>query len=367
MNEFGPLSSYLTYLLGGTILVGIFVFATVLKTKPIGKSRYFLAAIILFLSLHLNTFILFITGVFKEYPNLLGISYPGLFLIGPLYYFFIKSHHNIAFRFHLTDLFHLVPFICSFLMQLPYYFKNDIEKIEIINYLYDLPTQSFQLDDWILSNVFMVLILIYAAYCLKILLKENNKNDSIFRKISFCLMGIAIAHLVLQTGLIIDKKEAILAEIILACLFASLLLFLGSWLVTINSIFVSSNKYKTSPLSSEESKTIKSRLLEFLENEELYLKSGLKLKDLSEVIHVPSHHISQVINEQMETGFHDLINKYRIDKAKKLLREGAAKLLSIEAIGEACGFANKSSFYRAFKKFANKTPSEYLKSHIKIK
>jgi hypothetical protein len=45
-----------------------------------------------------------------------------------------------------------------------------------------------------------------------------------------------------------------------------------------------------------------------------------------------------------------------------MLENGLSDKLSIQAIGEECGFSNKTSFYRAFKKFTSTTPNEYLKN-----
>ena len=367
MKEISPFSFYLTLLLGGTILVGIFIITVLVKSKSIGRSRYFLAAILFFLLLHLNTFLLFITEIVKDYPNLLGISYPGLFLIGPLYYFFVKSYNNNSFKFRFADLFHSVPFIISLLMQLPFYFKDNVEKFEIINFYYNnVPTGDIQVVDWLISNVFMILILLYSFFSLSLILKRNYKNGVVFQKITFVLIILALGHLIVQTEFLITGKSAIIAEMILASFFAIVILLLSYWVVDIKSVFLLSHRYKTSPVSIEDSEIIKSKLVDVLENGELYLKSGLKIRDLSNVTNIPSHHISQVLNEQMKISFHDLINKYRIDKAQQLLGEGATQKLSIEAIGTICGFTNKSSFYRAFKKNTGKTPTEFMKfSHIK--
>lgn len=101
--------------------------------------------------------------------------------------------------------------------------------------------------------------------------------------------------------------------------------------------------------------------MDCLEKNQFYLNQDLKIKDISNAINIPAHHISQVLNERMEMSFHDLINLLRIEHAKVLILSGATEQYSIQAIGEESGYKNKSSFYRAFKKNTGTTPSKYKK------
>ena len=80
---------------------------------------------------------------------------------------------------------------------------------------------------------------------------------------------------------------------------------------------------------------------------------------MADALQVPSHHLSQVLNDQMNTNFYQLINQYRIEKSKKMLQTDRIHQVSIQGIGYDCGFSNKTSFYRAFKKFTGMTPAEF--------
>ncbi len=168
--------------------------------------------------------------------------------------------------------------------------------------------------------------------------------------------------MVLQTGFIVQGTSAIISEIVLASLLAITILLLGYWVVDIRALApLAKGKYETSPLTQKESTTIQQNLVDKINEEQLYLNPKLKINDIARAIHTPSHHISQVLNRNMHTNFYDFINEYRIIEAKKMLLNGALKKLSIQAIGLECGFNNKTSFYRAFKKFTGKTPSEVIK------
>ena len=67
----------------------------------------------------------------------------------------------------------------------------------------------------------------------------------------------------------------------------------------------------------------------------------------------------------MELGksFFDLINSYRIEEAKKMIKEPEDEKMTISEVMYKVGFNSKSSFNTAFKKYTGLTPSEY-KSQI---
>jgi AraC-like DNA-binding protein len=104
-------------------------------------------------------------------------------------------------------------------------------------------------------------------------------------------------------------------------------------------------------------------LLSYVEKENPYLNPDLTLKVLSDQVGIPVHYLSAVLNQKMGKSFFDCINSYRIEYVKQLLFQGLDKKYSLEAIGYEAGFNSKSAFYRAFKKYTNLTPTDYLKKH----
>jgi len=73
--------------------------------------------------------------------------------------------------------------------------------------------------------------------------------------------------------------------------------------------------------------------------------------------------LSQIINENLHLSFFDFINSYRIKEAGKRLVSSDYQKYTILAIAMNVGFNSKSAFNMAFKKFTNKTPSEYKKQY----
>lgn len=130
---------------------------------------------------------------------------------------------------------------------------------------------------------------------------------------------------------------------------------------THNSIADSSMKYATIKLSDEKIYSIQNQIYELLEKEKTYLIPEYSITDLSNQIGVASNIISMVINSKIQLTFPELINKYRVEKAKQLLLNMKKNKSTIETIAYDCGFSNRTSFYTSFRKFTNQSPSEYLK------
>ncbi|HEY3026570.1 MAG TPA: helix-turn-helix domain-containing protein, partial [Pyrinomonadaceae bacterium] len=101
------------------------------------------------------------------------------------------------------------------------------------------------------------------------------------------------------------------------------------------------------------------RLLDLMEKERPYTDGDLTLQKLAKTLAISPHHLSQMINEQLNQNFFDFINLYRIEEAKRMLVDPTRKHYSILAISEAVGFNSKSAFNAAFKKHTHMTPSEF--------
>ena len=96
--------------------------------------------------------------------------------------------------------------------------------------------------------------------------------------------------------------------------------------------------------------------------EKPYLDFELTLQKLAIQVDIPERELSLLINHHLNKHFFDFINEYRINDAKILLKDPTKKELTVLEILYEVGFNSKSSFYTAFKKATNQTPTEYRKS-----
>jgi AraC-like DNA-binding protein len=102
-----------------------------------------------------------------------------------------------------------------------------------------------------------------------------------------------------------------------------------------------------------------------IENKKRFLEPLYSLENLSDETEISMNKLSQLINKKTGYNFSDYINQFRVEKAKKYLTSKKYSEYTIVAIGLECGFNSKSAFYNAFKKFTNKTPTEYKLNNMK--
>lgn len=87
-----------------------------------------------------------------------------------------------------------------------------------------------------------------------------------------------------------------------------------------------------------------------------YSDKNASLIELSDELGYSSSYLSRFINQQFGTGFGDLLNKTRLDMAKKLL---STTMNQINEIADAAGYASINSFIRTFKRIEGITPGQY--------
>ena len=114
------------------------------------------------------------------------------------------------------------------------------------------------------------------------------------------------------------------------------------------------------PQASNSFNKIETLVKDHFGNEKLYLNSNLTIGKAAERMKLPIKDLSHYINEERKMNFYEFVNSYRVDEAKRLLEDERLKNLTLEAIGKKAGFNSRASFYRAFIKFVNLSPGEYL-------
>ncbi|MDA0912905.1 MAG: AraC family transcriptional regulator [Bacteroidetes bacterium] len=104
---------------------------------------------------------------------------------------------------------------------------------------------------------------------------------------------------------------------------------------------------------------------ELIQEQELFTKPKLTLRDLSEVADLKEKELSRLINECGQSNFYQLINGYRIEKFKALSETSKAYELSIWGLAMEVGFTSKSAFFSLFKEHEGMTPLQYQKTQKK--
>jgi AraC-like DNA-binding protein len=115
-------------------------------------------------------------------------------------------------------------------------------------------------------------------------------------------------------------------------------------------------------ISDEELKEMTSMLTQVMDNKKPFLDAELSLFKLASQLDISSHLLSYIINNGCNENFYQFINRYRIEEAKKMIRDPNMEHLSLMGIAFEVGFNSKTVFNTTFKKSTNQTPSEFKKA-----
>jgi AraC-like DNA-binding protein len=122
-------------------------------------------------------------------------------------------------------------------------------------------------------------------------------------------------------------------------------------------------KYRKSGLEPTKAAAIEKALLALMDDDGPQGDSDLTLQDLADRLAVSPHNLSEVINGRLGTSFHDFVNGYRVEEAKRRLRDPKLAHQTVLAVALESGFRSKSTFNKIFRRFTGVTPSQYRTDH----
>jgi AraC-like DNA-binding protein len=362
------------YVIAG--LINTIVFAFLLIThKKITSTIILLIAFMMLISFQalLNAFDS--REFFMNYPNLSRVSWLQLSLVGPLIYLITKKITSGSAKWQWNDAVHIIPFIVSGSILLPWFLKPTSEKLQLLHRFDVVSQQDF---GW-LNQANLILIIGYIMLALwqqdkyKLVIM-NVYSDIEKRKLKWIKEFLyLILGVVLLSGLGFYGRKwdiPVLTNfyhynyiIIVAIVY-----WLAYKLLTSPDIFwqmppvdIPVKKYEKSGVPEEELNVIYTRLLEYMETARPFLDTDLTIFKLAESLELPRHHLSQSINIRSGKSFYDFINGYRVEEAKRRLKDPAFDKMTIQGIAFDSGFNSKATFNTAFNKFAGMTPSAYRK------
>lgn len=340
------------------------------------RAQIILGFLFICFAISIGHFLLQHSRLYHEFPHLLRVSFPVLFLFGPLFFFYALLLTNSEYRFKWLDLLHLLPFIVILTGSIPFYLLPGEEKLKFLEQI-EQGNDKF----WTFAVGIGQIIQLFAYIVVTHLrLKRYRKNLTQIRAQTeqidlswlysatiafFMIFGFMMVTMVLW--LFFDVMEKVYS-VVVPVMVTIVIYFQGyKALLQKDIVFdreeinrLEGKKYEKSSLTKEKSDDIKNNLFNLFEKERSYLDPGISLSSLSSKLSVSPNHLSQVINENIGITFFDLINQRRIEEAKKLLISKPE--YTILAVAMDSGFNSKSAFNSAFKKFTGTTPTAYRNS-----
>ena len=286
---------------------------------------------------------------------------------GPLVYLYVKRVvSNEGFK--RADFLLFVPSLLILILHAPFYFNKTSKKIEIISngQIYDYAIfPSFAI--WpVIGIMAFFAVYTYLSYKDK---REVGYKESIWLKwfigsyvgfVFFFFLYVFLVNFGIMDAQYDYLVDAVITIFIIALSYFGIVqpdVFNGTKPLKELIPFV---KYKKTGLSELLSIELKEKLDKIMSTEKPYLNYDLRLNDIAEKLKVSRNQASQIINENYNLSFFDFINKHRIDEAVRLLLNNEEMHLNITQIAYSSGFNSRASFYKAFKKFTNTSPTSYI-------
>ncbi len=327
-----------------------------------------------------------------------------LYLIGPMFFWYIRSIVTDNVRLKKTDLLHLVPSLIFMVTSFQYIFTSNSYKIQeatefasnidkLILHQPPVLHQIFSYRVIFLSLPLFVLGYVLWAAGLLIYYLFQRKNLSVFLGQRYLtiwlstligsLLILSVSHLLTLDRIFTEANATIFYTMNLL----QALSYLGLVGLLISPFFFprilyglprfpeSNLKLKATAAAKElfQPELIKHKTnfeseyliyihqkAEFCMKEvQPYLKTDFNLTHLSFYTQIPVHHLSYYFREEKKQHFSDYRNEWRINHAKNLMKTGKASEVTLETIGLLSGFSTRNTFRTTFKKVEGITPSTF--------
>ncbi len=346
-----------------------------LNRNSIGIERnrfqgYFLISIA---AVILEAFLMY-TGYIVNVLHLVDFSEPIALLMGPFLYFMVAASVNMKVKrwpHYIYPSIYFAYWLFLFLQSADMKYNGYLEA-----YHPDWPVREVNMrfsDDPLdirqhHSEMVIVSMLLYVVLALRLLLSNTDKvltklwrpnNPVIARARDYTLLSFLMVVVVVLSKSLLPRD---FGDHYIS-LFATFVIYFASFHVIKESrLFgydLAKVKYSKSSLTEEMKKEAVRKIEKVMDVERPFLQLGFNLNEFSKSLGLSTHHVSQVINDEMDLTFNELVGQYRISFACELLASEEGRRLKLEELAERVGYSSKSSFNSNFKKVIGKTPSEY--------
>lgn len=377
-------NQFWTFALAYGAAQGLFLFFALLLS-PRGRrlANALLAAMMLWSTIHTAHSLLVATGLITKVPWIFYVSMVLGPAVGPLYYFYTKSLLAPGYKPNaliaaalivVPGLLYLAPFVAS-----PFGPK---EWAQWFLDLRDCRTIPIDLNSVYIGALLMLYLAVFLVLTWRYIGRVKQDIGDCFGReagryfvwLRILGSGLGLYAVIVMAFLIkmVVTFEHSITERYMFSLTRSLIIQF-----TAISVFFLPEAFskamndlaghkKRACIDDETAEKYLNRFKEYMETEKPYRNPDLRLPDLARDLSTTPQVLSQIINERLHTNFSDFINKYRVDEIRIKLQDESSDRYTLLAIARESGFSSKTSFYRAFKKYAGMSASEYrarLRTH----
>ncbi len=340
----------LRYTLFLFVILGLLVSGGLFFNGP--KANKFLAAYVFIYALEQLDF-LYVTGpLLANIPEAFMLLFPICLLAGPMLWFYFKTIDTVEHISIKEYGIHLLPFLTYLGFTCFLLTFNATARLEYVHQNYAtiiVPLNYFKVVHVLFYGGLMLWYIRYKP-------KGKSKERRLYLQVILLIYGLTALVLTYLTAC-----QYSYTSFIFYLLTSSLFVCILGYILWMKPQLLKSwrPKYLSSSLDENDLNHISEKILQLMNASEYFTKRDLNLNQLCQIIGERKHHVSQTFSDKLDTTFNQLLNQNRIEFAKSLLADTDKQNLKILAIAIESGFTSKSTFNRAFTKYANCTPSQY--------
>lgn len=353
------------------ILQLIFLCSFLLLKNKIRNQGYLVLLCVVLLFTQLEVFFNR-SGLTAQFPHVVNTTTPLIFLLGPIVYLYIRKWtRNSAGKWE--QLGHMIPFILYFGYSFFFFLQPAAYKYNAFvgsfhpELAFKPVVRVFDADPMDIQGLVVVEllslhILLYCIFCFYAIRPYLGKVKMRWPLFQTTVLFIGGVMLFISQGGVINGVRFL--QTFLPEFSADLYGTLATYAISFYFLYYGVEeemqlpKYYKSSLSKEIKNNRLNVVLNALETQRLYSHPEFSLKWLAQRCNMSSHHLSQILNEEMGCTFFELTNNYRIEEAKKRLSESENQY-KIEQLAYELGYRSKTTFFTAFKKATNLTPQKF--------
>ncbi len=301
--------------------------------------------------------------------------------IGPLVYFYVKSITTPYFKFKRQDYWHFIPVVLfvvyGIFTGIYDAMQPGFDKVqngyweENINFKYVYP---------FVNVIEYYSLLLYYAFSIQRFIQYRKQLKHYFSNTYNLELNWLLSFLVVWTTLFLfhTTMEVINLAIMdlhwqqsywnfIANALVGIFIGVKGYFTNVNQLYQITFEAKKDKVEAPKTienqnymNTWKGKIKSYMLHQKPHLNPDLTLSELAKQLNLGTKQLSQIINTAFNQNFKDFINSYRVEAVKTMLASDKQKELSLLGIAYECGFNSKATFNRTFKKFTNRTPSEFL-------
>ncbi|HAS46795.1 MAG TPA: hypothetical protein DCS93_40295 [Microscillaceae bacterium] len=362
------------------LLQAVLIMVVFIHRRGFAQHAFFILNLAVLVYIQFHSFLVH-AGWMAHLIFLFNSATPMLLLLGP--FIALYSYKTIGIAVSPTRrTLHFVPFIGYFIYSFNFFLQDSSYKLFLLakergvtpvteEYVKNFPVDPWGVQGWVVVELISLHLVSYGAFTLFKIYQHQKTHSSKHPKST--IHWLQFLSIILVLGgivLFLSQGGVVNGYVFLKTpfpafapdLFGSLVMYSIALYLMVKSDLLTFKraKYHKSTLRQDFIKEKVQVVQQMIEGEKLYLSPEFSLDLLASKTGLSRHHISQMINAELQCTFSELTNQYRVQEAKERLAQ--EEFVKIEQLAYQLGYKSKSTFFNVFKKHTNLTPAQYRNS-----